>query len=621
MPKLPIPAGFGQSGKTLEDAKQVIVAQSMAFAASKGKFTKLMKSVAGTKIITAHHKDGSTSQVEVFGKPNIGPAMKNPESEAVEMLELMIGMDDEARQEMYDVYAQDGVKSLILNWKTRQYYELDDWKKGLKLLALQMVDIDTIELVGCNISYGEHYTEDPLQRVPKRIDRFKDIQKILNEAGTDEQGFDYPRYPPNTNVVLDIMPEYVMGSLEQGVLEVTLRDSLGNDITDSIKIQTRKAIASLIVSNNGNFVEWVSTTKLSEKEIKIIDGYPYQIYYEVRSKDIFKASILPTFEEEINHLNNTFPHRHPKEGITRDVPKGEASGLDDYLQYKHYYLADFWIFRDKNWADFTMGEQTNDLFVYDKRLPQAGELFFNTGALHLAVDKFNKVSQKDYFEYVTNLISIDVETKDSSGCCGIGGFVGDLLGTFVNMIGAIAGTATELVLIVLKVTGQYYLLKAIGFSEQNIELIARVIATIVLTIITAGVSEYMQIANTAAKLGTAYSTFVASELSVSLIVHLGIETTIANFSTNTILTVVEYAGKLAPLAGMRIGETRQGESSIEEQEEAEQNIYNKGAGLAGDESEKLRELNYNPFARQELARLQRYPSMQEKPNPLDNLMT
>ncbi len=621
MPRLPIPAGFGQSKNITKDAKQVIVSQALAFGASKGKFTKLMKSVNGTRIITAHHEDGSTSEVEVFGKPNIGPAMGDPESEAVEMLELMIGLDEEGRQHIYDVYAQDAVENLILDWKTRQGYEVHDWERGLDLLSAQVFHIDTVELAGYNISYGFDYTDNATLRVPKRIDRFGDIQKTLNEAGMDEEGFNYPFSPPDTNIIVDIKPEYIMGSTVQGALEVTFKDSSGNNITNTVQDITRKAVASLIIANNGKFMEHISTSKLSEKLVTISTGASPKQYYEIQSKDVYKCTILNGFSSESNHLNNTFEHPDPEDGLTRYVPKVHDENDSRYLQYVEYYLADFWIFRDATWTDHHIEKLTDGLFVYNKPIPGVNGVVYSNGTVHLVVDKFNRVSQNDYFKYVTNLIALEVKTKDSSGCCGIGGFIGDLLGSFVGFIGAVVGVATDLVLVILEITGAYSLLIAVGFSEENIELIARVIATIILAYLTLGVSEYIQIASAAAQVGTAASAAVAAELSVSLVVGLATEAIIVNLSTNTVLTVVQFAGKLAPLAGMNIGQTEVGESSVEEQEEAEQNTYNKRAGSAGDKDTILRELNYNPFARQELARLQRYPSMQEKPNPLDNLMT
>ena len=648
MSGITIPPTWDSKQNSADNLRKLVIAQMIGFGSHKGQLTELLESL--------------TTQAVVNGKLVYSPRfeLKNKTCDYTSnesmFLKNIVGVDDSGLQDICD--ASGDADNIWFNWRRRFGFDKVDYDLAISVLGDMMAGVSTIDIESTMVSYWK----DKLKLNPDYI--LPDSTGLLADRVTyDAELTGFHFFATDTNLIYtklsDAVADWDLGvapvdefipwtyadrvpldydvngnnSFSQDasfdrvsglafqlrddgfnpIIEtditrhqaftmygdrppsIIFRDSGGLDITANYSFEVQRAILSMILISGTSFMSKIGTlTKVSES-LDITEGLSYLVV----GKQSWNASILTSFVDDVSDLNwYAYTQMVDTDPNIREFPVNQDEFFQDIQgDYKALYGQHLWIFRDTFVTSTNIETLSDGLFMY-----------YN-GETYLTVDGFRTCTDKQYGEWIFALARID-PVYDSGGIFGIKGFLGDYLSKILNLVGlvvtAIIDVFTQIILLVFKVTGIYWVLLKVGLSDNNIEAIAEVIAHVILVIVTIGLSEYLELAYATA--GVEGATFGATEV---------VGLTAVAVSEMTFLEVVAQVASLGVSAdnNIKLQEAeeeavrrklkREEEKELEEEIEEYQNLSTTSSSNL-DESALLKELLYNPFARYEVQEQMKY---------------
>ncbi|NOQ31169.1 MAG: hypothetical protein GQ570_08615 [Helicobacteraceae bacterium] len=602
MTTVEIPSGFQTSPNITESLRQLLIAQSLGFSSHRASVNRQLEVLAPISVV-----DGRNAFHPYINIKGLTCDYNSPESQ---LLKEMIGADDEVLQDICEV----GADTVDLRWKPRSGFNKADFQRALETLEEKIIDVATIEIDSTMVSYwqfkevenpdyvaGYWTTDDPPVWVPPVGDEFipadyDDRVPVpfgyngISALDTDSLLSGAIGEPFQQRTTLGIPKEFDIYRYPEFEMEgtyltsVVFKNAGGTDITSSYDSLVLQAIVSMILVNGTSFMAGGTLVKKGETLDAVDESY------FVEGTQSYTAVILQSFIDDVSDTS-WYAYTIGTNDDDRDYPKSEEPSSLYEFYYHPYFATHLWNMRDEFYTMENIEQLSDGLF------------FYYGGLLYLDSDKFKDIGIYEYSTWITGLAFINVYT-DTGGCCGLGGIVGDLLGSIMSFIGiiieGIADAIAPITILWQKIDGLYWILRGLGFSHEDLKKIYattdRLFITIVITFFTGGgYSAYQAGASFGSALSTAYTNFAT--LSGTITSSVGSAVVVA-----VRVAMVTYSAVMVVEAkNMSVNAESQASQEEEESEDEDTNSMS-------EDNDYLRELNYNPFARMEYREAMKHES-------------
>ena len=408
---------FKKSGESLyKDLLRLKKLEAISDGWYKGKLASYLEKVAGKIIV-----DG----IECYNTDiRIGSyTSKSDNSQYAKDLKgllKLLGLNDNALESIYNTSLNSQVNGIFLNFDknvdlNREYTEFD-FKQAIKELIELLSNASKFELTQDNKTYSTYQEIRPAVASSNIYtssawvidnDYFGELQEYsLTEELVEES--------------IDITRDF---SINQAMHFSKLRilNSLNEDITNNYPIQLVSALKCLLVISGDSFVQLDSLTKISEEIY--YNTFLEENVYVVKSKEVYNNIKINSFEDTQfdRYKNGTLKTR---------------IDLEDTYKINGILANNFWTFYLV--IDSLDNDLTNDLFYISKRKwTFLGKIYYDESSAkrYITVNGLKKTNAKIIASYLSQYSDFQISQKKKKRTfLGIGGFLGNMLGGFFELI-------------------------------------------------------------------------------------------------------------------------------------------------------------------------------------------
>ena len=482
MAKLP---HFKPSGAGLQsDLKQILLAQSMTWSSWRNEFKKIFENPiiswvpgGGLNVVDGEEVLYCASRIEneTFVFPGNG----------YHELFTHLGFEDSDIEQITATAASSKVEDIHITWKEQYGYTQSDFEYIIENLkdVCGAAGISYIKLFTKNVRYRElNYPTEPERLLVDSPQNLPPHTETGSIAGPHDESNPMPPWGHWTT------PNHIAIKLFMEQTECRIFNAADEDITDAFEIETAdgnilaETLMMLAITDSGaNTMPFVSSVKIGEEVMVVDEG----------------TEIAPNLQNHILVLGEERYNYGIDSSLDEDVSlwiQGDATMLEDDEDYatfggatlrpsyfKAIMSSYIWAFRRHYLAS---SSASGDYAGANRPFIE------KNGVLMMRVKWLDSVSMEEALLVISTTFDIYVHPKKKSGCCGVGGIVGSLLGGIMTIVGAIGKMLSFIVdkfyeiPIVREVLFAFSFLLAEIFNTdmKNIEIVIKEITKVVLVV-------------------------------------------------------------------------------------------------------------------------------------------
>lgn len=340
----------------------------------------------------------------------------------------LFGMTDSSLANIYNTWTNNELTGILLNFNKTQeemkIYVLSDFKKALREIKSNLLDVSKIEIIQSNKTYNEAITDRPAVAMNNIYNG--DLWQIDDDYFGDLQDYSTSYTEEGTiEIPIPIIRNFSIGQ-SLHFTSIKLLNSLDEDITNQFDDMFVYCIKTLIAFSGDNLFERIELTKLSES---FIDSDEYlEGYYIIETKEVYTTTFNETFystQFERYRQKNSIPVR------TYDGESYMTNGIIANNLWEYYALYEYYD-----------NDKRNDLFYIRKS--RSSIISPEYSSRYITVEGLKHAKTESIARQIATYADFQyIRPRKKKKFLGIGGFIGAFLGGIfegiVKIVSAIAG--------------------------------------------------------------------------------------------------------------------------------------------------------------------------------------
>lgn len=388
----------------------------------RGQLISILEKVAGKVVIDGVECYNTNISINGYTSvSNLSEYAKN-----IRKLLKLFGMTDSALADIYNTWSNNEIDGILLNFDkaqtTDKIYTLDDFKKAIKEVKSNLVDVSKIEIIHTNKTYDKTETSRPC--VAMQDIYSGDLWKIDNDYFGDLQEYQAETTEEGSIIIpIPIVRNFQIGQALH-FTQIKIYNSLEEDITNTFNSVLLKCIETLVAFSGNSLFERVELTKISETLVTGVDSE----YYIIETKEVYNT----IFNNEF--YDSQFERYRQKDSIPSKYYENESYFINGIIANHLWEYYEFYQYYDN--------DKTNDLFYIKKS--RSNILEPESYSRYITVEGLKHSKTEDIAREIAKYADFQyIIPRKKKKFLGIGGLIGSFLGGIfegiLKIVSAISG--------------------------------------------------------------------------------------------------------------------------------------------------------------------------------------